>query len=158
MMDQAKSRSTLAYFRSEEGIHYLFVTGSAKQAEDSPVSVPPGLARVEIITRPGQPAYLEIDQLEQTQTFYNPGSPVVSSHGGKGAIVWVLDMGAPRTAALWGENAPRPVLYAFDALGLKLLWKSEPGALNTSGKYNEPTVARGVVFVGTDRIEAFGLR
>ena len=40
---------------------------------------------------------------------------------------------------------------------LKLLWKSAPGQLHASGKYNEPTIARGTVFVGTDRIQAFGL-
>ena len=40
---------------------------------------------------------------------------------------------------------------------LALLWKSEPGELFTSGKYNEPAFARGIVFVGTDRIQAFGL-
>ena len=50
------------------------------------------------------------------------------------------------------------MLYAFDALNLKLLWKSPPGALQTSGKYNEPVIARGAVHVGTDRIQAFGLR
>jgi hypothetical protein len=30
--------------------------------------------------------------------------------------------------------------------------------LHTSGKYNQPVTARGTVFVGTDRIQAFGLR
>jgi cytochrome c5 len=49
------------------------------------------------------------------------------------------------------------VLYAVDAASLALLWRSTPGELQTSGKYNEPTVADGAVFVGTDRIQAFGL-
>jgi len=44
------------------------------------------------------------------------------------------------------------VLYAFDALTLKLLWQSADGELETSGKYNEPATARGTVFVGTDRV------
>ena len=35
--------------------------------------------------------------------------------------------------------------------------RASPGALFTSGKYNEPTIADGQVFVGTDRIQAFGL-
>ncbi len=41
---------------------------------------------------------------------------------------------------------------------LRLLWKSRPGELHTSGKYNEPAFARGSVFVGTDRIQAFGMK
>jgi mono/diheme cytochrome c family protein len=45
-----------------------------------------------------------------------------------------------------------------DATSLALLWRSEPGWLRTSGKYNEPAIVRGTVFVGTDRIQAFGLR
>lgn len=153
--DQAKSRTTAAYFHDARGKYFLFVTGSAKTGEEFKISTPPGLARLEIVTVPGKPAYLRIDRLERTQTFQNPGSPIVTSNGSKNAIVWVLDENAPRTAPLYGPDAPRPVLYAFDALSLKLLWKSAPGQLATSGKYNEPTVARGVVFVGTDRIEAF---
>ena len=31
------------------------------------------------------------------------------------------------------------------------------GTAHASGKYNEPVIARGTVFVGTDRIQAFGL-
>src|SRR5258708_13622136 len=32
-----------------------------------------------------------------------------------------------------------------------------PAQLNVGGKYNAPAFARGTVFVGTDRIQAFGL-
>lgn len=49
------------------------------------------------------------------------------------------------------------MLHAFDAVTLKLLWRSQEGTLFTSGKYNEPLIARDCVFVG-DRIQAFGLR
>lgn len=157
LLDQARSRSTLAYFRAASGESYLFVTGSSKTGPNFMESVPPGLAKLKIVTADKQPAYLKIDRLEQTQTFMNPGSPVVTSNGGKDAIVWVLDTNAKRTAPLYGASAPQPVLYAFDALSLGLLWKSPPGALQTSGKYNEPTIVNGVVFVGTDRIQAFGL-
>ena len=157
MLDQAKSRSTPAFFQATDGAAYVFATGSAKSGRDFSLSVPPGLARVRIVTAPGQPAFLRIDALEETQTFQNPGSPVVSSNGGTEAIVWVLDPNVPRSASLYGEDAPRPVLYAFDALSLKLLWKSAPGMLFPTGKYNEATVADGLVLVGTDRIQAFGL-
>ncbi len=39
---------------------------------------------------------------------------------------------------------------------MEVLWKSLPGELFTSGKYNEPTFGQGQVMVGTDRIQAFG--
>jgi mono/diheme cytochrome c family protein len=137
---------------------YIFASGSAKTGDDFSTSAPPGLARIELVAAPGKPAYLRIDRLEGTQIFGNPGSPVVSSAAGADAIVWVLDTNAPRTAPLYGDQAPMPVLYAFDAVTLKLLWKSAPGELATSGKYNEPAVADGLVLVGTDRVQAFGLR
>lgn len=157
MGDQARSRTTPAYFRAEGGKSYVFMSGSAKTGEHLMTSTPPGLARLEIMTAPGKAAYLRIDQLELTQTFHNPGSPVVTSDGGKDAIVWVLDANAPKSVPLYGSEPPQPILYAFDALTFKLLWKSSPGALGTSGKYNEPTAVRGTVFVGANRIVAFGL-
>jgi hypothetical protein len=40
---------------------------------------------------------------------------------------------------------------------MRLLWRSRPGELQPSGKYNEATVADGLVIVGTDRIQVFGL-
>ncbi len=155
-INKARSRSVPAYFRSEEGRHFLFVTGQTKATEDSDDAIAPCLVRLRIVTVPGQPAYLEVDQSESSLVFGNPGSPVVSSRGGRDAIVWVLDENAPRTALLIGDNLPRPVLYAFDALSLKLLWKSADGLLRTSGKYNEPLIVGERVFVGTDRIQAFG--
>ena len=157
-IDTARSRSVPAYFQDGAGSAYVFVTGSTKQAAASPVNVPPSLARLKLVAAAGKPAHLQIDLLEQTTVFENPGSPVVTSNGWRDAIVWVLDTNARRSVPLLGEQAPKPVLYAFDALGLKLLWKSAPGELSTSGKYNEPAIARGNVFVGTDRIQAFGLR
>jgi hypothetical protein len=158
MLDQARSRTTAAYFHATSGEDYLFVTGSSKRGKNLSTSTPPGLARIQIVTAPAQPAYFRVDRLEQTQTFQNPGSPIVTSLRGRNAIVWVLDMNAPRLASLYGTQAPQPILYAFDAASLRLLWKSAPGVLFPSGKYNEPAVANGTVFVGTDRIQAFGIR
>ncbi len=157
-MNKARSRSVPAYFRPEDGRHFLFVTGQTKISEEADEATPPCLARLRIVTSPGQPAYLEADQFERTVVFQNPGSPVVTSRAGTDSIVWVLDENAPRTALLVGDKPPRPVLYAFGAQTLKLLWKSPDGALHPSGKYNEPLIAHGMVFVGTDRIQAFGLR
>ena len=155
-IDKARSRSVPAYFRSAEGRHYLFVTGQTKVAEDADAATAPCLARLRIVVAPGHPAYLEVDQFEPSLVFGNPGSAVITSRDGRDAIVWVLDENAPRTALLVGDNPPRPVLYALDALTLRLLWKSPEGALHTSGKYNEALIVRDRVFVGTDRIQAFG--
>jgi len=156
-LDMARGRSVPAYFRDADGQGYVFMTGSTKDGHGSPVSIPPSIARLEIMTKPGEPAYLRVDQLEQTLVFENPGSPVVTSNAGREAIVWVLDENARRSALLMGSKSPQPVLYALDALTFELLWRSRPGELHTSGKYNEPAFARGSVFVGTDRIQAFGL-
>ncbi len=157
MLDQAKSRSTPAWWRDAAGQVHVFATGSAKTGRDFATSAPPGLARVTVAAKAGQPSYLQVAALEETQTFQNPGSPVVSSNGGRDGVVWVLDTGGPRSASLYGPEAPKPVLYAFDAATLKLLWKNAPGVLQPGGKYNEATVVNGLVLVGTDRIQAFGL-
>lgn len=157
-VDQARSRSTLAYFRDASGNSYVYVTGAAKTGEDLQDSAPPGLAKLQIVTSPGKPAFMRVTGLEKTQTLHNASSPIVTSNGGRDAIVWVLDTNGKRSAPLYGPDAPLAVLYAFDAATLKLLWKSAPGQLATTGKYNEPTVLNGVAYVGTDRIQAFGLR
>lgn len=157
-LDHARMRTTPAYYRDAAGTSYLFVTGSTKAAPDGAASVAPGLARLRIVTAPGSPASLAVDRLETATTLVNPGSPVVTSNGAREAIVWVLDPNMPRLAPLVGPSVARPVLYAFDAATLTRLWRSAPGQLEVGGKYSSPAIARGVVFVGTDRIQAFGLR
>lgn len=155
-MDLARARSVPAHFRDARGVDYLFATGNTKQKEGSDVSIPPSVARLEVMTQPGKPAYLRIDRTQKTLVLGNPGSPVVTSNGPRDAIVWILDENASRSAPLEGPGAPQPVLYALDATTLQVLWKSGQGQLYTSGKYNEPGFGRGIVFVGTDRIQAFG--
>ena len=66
------------------------------------------------------------------------------------ALCGVLDENATRTGSLYGTHAAQPILYAFDAESLRLLWKNSPGKLFPSGKYNEPTVVNGTVYVGTN--------
>ncbi|MDW2979941.1 ThuA domain-containing protein [Rhodanobacter sp. KK11] len=156
-MDLARARSVPAAFRGADGTVHVYMTGNTRLREGSPVGIPPSLVRLDVATAPGEPAWLRIGRTQDSVVFGNPGSPVVSSHGAQDAIVWVLDENAKRSAPLAGADAPSPVLYAFDADSLRLLWKSAPGTLFTSGKYNEPLVARGQVLVGTDRIQAFGL-
>ena len=156
-MDLAHGRSVPATFRDADGKSFVFMTGSTRKEEGSTASIPPSLARLEVVTGAGGSAYLRIAQREVHTAFENPGSPFVTSNGPHDAIVWVLDENTRRSAPLAGPRPPQPVLYAFDAMTLALLWKSQPGELYTSGKYNEPAFARGTVFVGTDRIQAFGL-
>lgn len=156
-LDAARSRSVPAYFRDADGAHYVFVTGETRNAEGSSIGIAPSLVRLKVVTEPGRPAYLRVDRRQMSQVFANPGSPVVTSNAAQDGIVWVLDENARRSALLSGADAPRPVLYTFDATTLELLWKSAPGQLFTSGKYNEPAFARGTVLVGTDRIQAFGI-
>lgn len=155
-LDLARARSLPAAFRDGRGVDFLFATGNSKRARGSAESVPPSVVRVEVVRAPGQAPYLRIDRSNRSLVLGNPGSPAVTSDGPRNAIVWILDENAPRSALLAGDDVPRPVLYALDARTLDVLWRSAPGELFTSGKYNEPAFGGGQVFVGTDRIQAFG--
>lgn len=157
MVNSAKSRATLAHFRNRVGEHFLYLAGSAKTGPDFGTNVPPSLVRVRVVADKDASAYLRVDAREMTQTMQNPGSPVVSSNGGMNAVVWVMDTNVPRSVDIYQPDAPGARLYAFDATNMNLLWQSG-SALFTSGKYNEPAVVDGMVLVGTDRLQAFGLR
>ena len=152
--DYAKSRTTPAYLNTATGRHLVYLTGTAKASLESSESVVPGLARVEIIANPDEPPFLHLDAVQPELILQNPASPVITSSNRGNAIVWVLDVNVLPSASLYGDDPPRPVLYAVDAL--ELLWRSSPGQLYPTGKYNEPLVTDGKVFVGTDRIQAFG--
>jgi hypothetical protein len=155
--NDARMRTTPAYFQGADGTSYLFVSGATKQSACSMVPAPPGLARLAVVTNPGLPAYPSVDATDSVLRLFSPGPPIVTSNGSAAAIVWVLDANVYRSASLVGPNVPHPVLYAFDAATMQLLWNSRPDQLNVGGKYNHSVVARGVVLVGTDRIQAFGL-
>jgi hypothetical protein len=157
MGNNARMRTTPAYFRGADGTNYLFVSGATKQTECSTVPVPPGLARISVVTNPSQAVYPSIDAADSTLGLFSPGPPIVTSNGSSNAIVWVLDANVYRSASLVGPSVPHPVLYALDASTMQLLWNNTPDQLNVGGKYNHAVVAHGVVFVGTDRIQAFGI-
>jgi hypothetical protein len=154
-MDLARGRSVPAMFRDAQGATYVFVTGNTKKDGPSTTNVAPSLARLKVMTARERSPWLTVEQVERTLVLENPGSPIVTSNGSRDPVVWVLDPNARRSALLVGDGAPQPVLYAFDAMTLRLLWRSKPGELHASGKYNQPVIARGTVFVGTDRIQAF---
>jgi hypothetical protein len=161
----ARMRTTPAYFRDAAGTSYLFVSGATKQRDPTgqltETSIPPCVVRLRLVTQSGAPAYLVSDRVELTVAFVNPGSPVVSSNGSRDSVVWIIDENAKRTDKLVADDPstlPHPVLHAFDGDTLAPLWRSGPNDLDVGGKYGTVTVVRGVVIVGTDRIQAFGLR
>ena len=156
-MDIARARSVPAFFRDAQGKDHVFVTGNTRVRPAMPEAEPPSLVRLQIEgARDAQP-YLRIAARQRSEVMLNPGPAVITSDAGRDAIAWVLDENARRSALLSGDDAPRPVLHAFDAITLDRLWRSAPGQLYTSGKYNAPAFARGMAFVGTDRIQAFGV-
>jgi hypothetical protein len=55
---------------------------------------------------------------------------------------------AQKTLAL--ENPGSPIVTSNGSRD-PVVW------VHASGKYNQPVIARGTVFVGTDRVQAFGL-
>lgn len=158
MLDRAKNRATPAYYRDAAGREFLFYSGNTKDPADTRVAIAPGIVRMRL-TRPasGSP-YMKIDGRAMDFVLKNPGPAVVSSNGSRDALLWVLDEDAARSTPLTGPNAPKPILYAIDPATLKVVWKTESGVLQTSGKYNSPIIAKGNVYVGTDRIVAFGLK
>jgi hypothetical protein len=157
-LDFARARSTGVFFRAADGSSFLFVSGSRKRAFNSQQTVPPSIVKLRINTSPGRPAYLSVEASENTYSFLSPGSPWVTSNGGNDAIVWILVGNVGRSTPLVGPNVPHPILYALDASSLNAQWISTPSMLQVGGKYNTPAFGAGMVFVGTDRIQAFGLQ
>ena len=150
----AKSRTTPAYFQTADGTNYLIHAGATKKAVGSTTSVPPCVARLLINSSATAPSYLSIDATENTLTFLSPGSPLITSNGSSSFVSWNLDANVARTGGLDGT---KPFLAAVDPISMTKLFKSAGGTLHPGGKYNEVCPARGMVFVGTDRIQAFGL-
>ena len=80
---------------------------------------------------------------------------MITSSGSSNAIIWALVGNVMRLDSLLTTTA-HPILYALDQ-NLNILWNSTQMQLNGGGKYMTPVSARGTVFVGTDRVQAFGL-
>jgi len=85
-------------------------------------------------------------------------SPVISSNGISNGIVWALDNSGYTT------GSTPAILHAYDAtnLGIELFASpanaSDPGAAGPAVKFAVPTVANGMVYVGTqNELSVFGL-
>jgi len=155
--EHARSRSTPAYFQIN-GTNYIIATGSTKSCATCTGSVPPSVTRLKIVTTSGQPAYLAIDATEKTLSMVQAGTAVITSNGSSNPIVWVLDSDLSRSANPW-TTSMHPILYALDALdpNLKPIWHTAATGLDLGGKFNSVASGNGMIFVGTDRIQAFGL-
>lgn len=159
-VDHARMRSTPAYFRDDAGREFLYVTGAARAPASDPTPRAPSLVRLALNAPENGRAALERSGQNPETVLINPGSPIVSAHGSHGPVVWVLDAALPRSAPLVrddGTTVPGPVLRAFDGESMALLWASPPGLFGVGGKYNEPIVAHDTVYVGADRVYAFGV-
>jgi uncharacterized repeat protein (TIGR01451 family) len=152
----AKARDTPATFTGPDGAHYVVWAGSSKSAVGSGTPVAPSLFLTKVVASPGQPAYLNI-VAQNTQVMSLPGANIITADGTSHPIDWVLDAGVQRTDGLTSFANGAPTLYAYDALTLQPLWSSAYEQLDMGAKYNTIAAARGQVFVGTDRIQAFGL-
>jgi hypothetical protein len=156
-LNNAKARTTPAYFRDASGEVFLYYSGNSRDPANIADVVAPSVARVHVVLGgPGVPSYLALVAANPDVVLTNPGSPVVSSFQSAGAVVWVVDANGKRTDALVpvGKTPPPlPVLYAFDAVTLDLLSRTPLPA--PGGKYGHPTVAHGLVLVGADRLYAF---
>src|SRR5208282_5131755 len=100
--------------------------------------------------------YLQV-VAQNTAVMSNPGSSLITGNGTANEIDWVVDAGVQRTDSLTSFSNGAPTLYAYNALTMQPLWSSAYEELSMGGKYNSVAVARGDVFVGTNRIQAFGL-
>jgi hypothetical protein len=152
----AKARDTPATFFGPDGSAYIVWAGASKSAVGSGTPVAPSMYLTKVVTSPGQPAYLSV-AAQNAQVMSLPGSSLITGNGTANEIDWIVDSGVQRTDPLTSFSRGAPTLYAYDANTLQPLWSSAYQQLDMGGKYNSVAVARGNVFVGTDRIQAFGL-
>jgi hypothetical protein len=152
----AKARDTPATFIGPDGTRYVIWAGSSKAAVGSGTPVAPSLYLTKVVASPGQPAFLQI-VTQNTQVMSLSGANIITANGTANPIEWIVDAGVQRTNGETNFSNGAPTLYAYNALTLQPLWSSAYQQLDMGGRYNTIAAARGQVFVGTDRIQAFGL-
>ncbi len=159
--NHARARTTPAFMLDADGTAYVFFTGSTKRAVGDETSVPPSVVRTKVSTQgPTQPPYLTLEAMDNSLSFKSPGTAVITSNGAdlSSAIVWVVEPNVRRGDPL-NNPSIHATLYAISAstmTPLQVVYIS-PDVLHSGAKYYHPVVAGGVVYVGTDRITAFGL-
>src|SRR5262249_31924232 len=134
---KAKARSTPAVFQGEDGTTYVVVTGSTKDPLDLVTDRSPSVARLRVVTPSAtRPAHLEIASYEMSLIFKSPGTPVISSNGGRDAIAWIVEPNVTRLDNL--VSAPAATLHAVDVMRMQAIWRSAPGELFPGAKYYHP--------------------
>ena len=159
--NHARGRSTPAFMRDTDGTAYVFFTGATKRAVGDETSVPPSVVRTKVnAPGAGQRSYLTLDAMDASLAFLSPGTPVITSNGSdlSSGIVWVVEPNVRRGDPLNNPNV-HATLFAISASSMTPLQVAyiSPDVLHSGAKYYHPIVANGVVYVGTDRITAFGL-
>ncbi len=155
--DHARERTTPAYFKVN-GTNYLAVAGCTKASVTGTTCVTPDVVLLQIVTPSGAPAYLQVAASQTSTAMVDADSPIITSNGSSNPIIWVLDTNLPRSANPWTETN-HDVLYALNALdpNLAVLYQSPTNLLDLGGKFDSPASGDGMIFVGTDRIQAFGI-
>ena len=154
--DYAKGRSTGVFFRAEDGSNFLLSRARAGRSglRDYRAAVHRETANRDCCRAPGLSRGGSIGEHARVSV----AGFAMGDEQRRGQCD-CLGAGGQRAAqCLAGHpNAAHPILYALDPVTLKALWSSTPAMLNVGGKYNTPGFGGGMVFVGTDRIQAFGL-
>jgi hypothetical protein len=152
----AKARDTPATFTGPDGSQYVIWAGATKEGVGSSTPVAPSLIVTKVVHSAGQPSFLQLVS-QNTAVMSNPGANLITGNGTANEIDWIVDAGVQRTDSLTSFSNGAPVLYAYNALTMQPIWNSAYQELSMGGKYNSVAVARGNLFVGTHRIQAFGL-
>jgi hypothetical protein len=155
--DFARARTTPAYFQAN-GTNYIVATGCTKQSVTSTTCVAPSVVLLKIVTPTGAPAYLQVAASLTSTGMVDADSAIITSNGSSNPIVWILNTNLPRSSNPWTETV-HPVLYALNAMdpNLAILYQTPANLLDLGGKFDSPSSGDGMIFVGTDRIQAFGL-
>ncbi len=155
--DYARARTTPAYFQAN-GTNYIVATGCSKSSVSSTTCIAPNVVLLQIVTPSGAPAYLQVAASQTSTAMVDADSAIITSNGSSNPVIWILDTNLPRSSNPWTETV-HPVLYALNAMdsNLAVIYQTPTNLLDLGGKFDSPSSGDGMIFVGTDRIQAFGI-
>ncbi len=155
--DYARARTTPAYFQAN-GTNYIVATGCTKASDTSTTCIAPDVVLLKIVTPSGAPAYLQVAASQTSTAMVDADSAIITSNGSSNPIIWILDSNLARSANPWTVTN-QPILFALNALdpNLAVLYQTPTNLLDLGGKFDSPASGDGMIFVGTDRIQAFGI-